>query len=249
MQVLIIEDEPLASERIRILLEQYDEKIIVLAILESIEQSILWLTTKKYPDLIIIDIELSDGKSFEIFKQVHYNGPIIFTTAYSQFALDAFKYNSIAYILKPVTLASLATALQKLKIFSTLATYEQSTPIENFSTEKYKSKFLAKVGQRLFFINTSDIACFLSENKILYIIDKENNKFIINSNIEKIESQIDPKIFFRPNRKTIINYTAIDQIKPYYNNRLKVLLKIKSLDEEIIISRERVSVFKQWADS
>jgi two-component system, LytTR family, response regulator LytT len=248
MQVLIIEDEPLAAERIKILLQQFDASIAVMAIMESIEQTVLWLRTKPHPDLIISDIELSDGHCFEIFKQAAYKGPMIFTTAYGEFALHAYEYNTISYILKPVTLEALAAAINKLKTFPVLPAYT-GTMQNGFLPEEYKTRFLAKVGQRLFFVDCADIACFYTENKILYILDKSNNKYIINNSLEKIEEQLNPKMFFRPNRKIIVNYTAIEQIKPYYNNRLKLLLKVSVPGEEILISREKVPFFKEWAEN
>lgn len=253
MKVVIIEDEYLAAERLQNIIKNYDENIQVVAILESIEEATAWLQTKPMPDLLFVDIHLSDGHSFEIFKKVQVNKPIIFTTAFDNYALDAFQLFSIDYILKPITEEALAKAFHKFKTLS-------ATPLptnyhllsdqvkENFAT-KYKNRFLAKVGQRSFFLHTSEVAYFFADNKMVYLVDNEGNRFIINFTLEKLEPLLDPHDFFRVNRKVIIQAKAIEQIKPYFNNRLKLILKNIKVDEDIIISRERIADFKLWADA
>ncbi len=253
MDVVIIEDEMLAAERLQLLIKNYDPSINIIACLESIEESVLWLQTKPAPDLLLVDIQLSDGHSFEIFKKVSLQKPVIFTTAYDNYALDAFQLFSIDYILKPVTAEALGAALNKYKnISSSLAATNYSLLSdqvkENF-TNRYKNRFLAKVGSRSFFIFADEVAYFFADNKIVYLVDKEGNRFIINSTLEKLEPLLDPLDFFRINRKMIIHAKAIEQVKPYFNNRLKLILKSIKAGEEIIISRERVSDFKTWADA
>jgi DNA-binding LytR/AlgR family response regulator len=252
MDAIIIEDEMLAAERLQSLIKNYDASINVVAVLESIEESVQWLQAKPHPDLLFVDIHLSDGHSFEIFKKVNLQKPVIFTTAFDNYALDAFHLFSIDYILKPVTAEALATAMNKYKSLAAMAAVNYSllsdAVKENFGT-RYKNRFLAKVGQRSFFLQADEVAYFFADNKIVYLVDKEGNRFIINFTLEKLEPLLDPHDFFRINRKMIIHSKAIEQVKPYFNNRLKLSLKGVKADEDIIISRERVGDFKEWADA
>jgi len=243
----------LAAERLQTLIKNYDPSINILATLESIEEAVHWLQTKPHPDLLFVDIHLSDGHSFEIFKKINLQKPVIFTTAFDNYALDAFRLFSIDYILKPITAEALAAAFNKYKsMASSLGVNNYSLLSdqirENFST-RYKNRFLAKVGQRSFFLQANEVAYFFADNKIVYLVDKEGNRFIINFTLEKLEPLLDPLDFFRINRKMIIHSKAIEQIKPYFNNRFKLILKGIKADEDIIISRERVSDFKAWADA
>lgn len=242
----------LAAERLQSLIKNYDASINVVAVLESIEESVQWLQAKPHPDLLFVDIHLSDGHSFEIFKKVNLQKPVIFTTAFDNYALDAFHLFSIDYILKPVTAEALATAMNKYKSLAAMAAVNYSllsdAVKENFGT-RYKNRFLAKVGQRSFFLQADEVAYFFADNKIVYLVDKEGNRFIINFTLEKLEPLLDPHDFFRINRKMIIHSKAIEQVKPYFNNRLKLSLKGVKADDDIIISRERVGDFKEWADA
>ena len=253
MTILIVEDEQLAQERLQLLVKNYDAAINIVGCLESVEETVQWFNTKPHPDLILLDIHLSDGESFEIFKRTTTQKPIIFTTAYENYAIDAFKLFSVDYILKPITAEGLAAALNKYKnLTAAFAPKDYQLLMEqvkdNFSVN-YKNRFLAKVGQRLFFIAASEVAYFAADNKIVFLIDREGNRFVINNTMEKLETELNPKDFFRLNRKIIIHADAIDQIKPYHSNRLKLQVKGVPLTEEIIISRERVADFKQWADT
>jgi DNA-binding LytR/AlgR family response regulator len=222
------------------------------AVLESIEESVQWLQAKPHPDLMFVDIHLSDGHSFEIFKKINLQKPVIFTTAFDNYALNAFQLFSIDYILKPVTAEALAAAINKYKSLAAMVAVNYSllsdTVKENFST-RYKNRFLAKVGQRSFFLHADEVVYFFADNKIVYLVDKEGNRFIINFTLEKLEPLLDPHDFFRINRKMIIHSKAIEQVKPYFNNRLKLSLKGVKADEDIVISRERVADFKEWADA
>lgn len=253
MDILIIEDEILAQERLQLLLKNYDVAINVVSCLESVEETIKWFNTKPHPDLLLMDIHLSDGLSFEIFKKISITKPIIFTTAFDNYAIDAFQLFSIDYILKPISAEALGNAINKYKNIANSFTPKDysllTEQIQDNLNANYKNRFLAKVGQRLFFIAVTDVAYFSADNKIVFLIDKEGNRFVINTTIEKLETQLNPNQFFRINRKVIINVDAIEQIKPYVNNRLKLQLKGITSQEEIIISRERVSDFKMWADN
>jgi two-component system, LytTR family, response regulator LytT len=253
MTILIVEDEQLAQERLQLLIKAYDPLITISGCLESVEETVNWFNTKPHPDLLLLDIHLADGESFEIFRRTNIQKPVIFTTAYENYAIDAFQLFSIDYILKPVTAAGIAAALNKYKNLSAaFAPKDYQLLMEqvkdNFSIN-YKTRFLAKVGQRLFFIPAADVAYFSADNKIVFLIDKEGNRFVINTTLEKLATELNPKHFFRLSRKIIINADAIEQVKPYHSNRLKLQLKGISTQEEIIISRERVAEFKQWADN
>lgn len=253
MNILIIEDEQLAQERLQIIIKEYDPSINVVGCLESVEETVNWLNTKPHPDLILLDIHLSDGQSFEIFKRTQTQKPIIFITAYENYAVDAFRLFSIDYILKPVTAEALASAINKYKSLShifTPADYRLlMEQLKDSSSTNYRNRFLAKVGQRLFFIPAADVAYFAADNKIVFLIDREGNRFVINNTMEKLEAELNPKDFFRLNRKIIVHADAIDQVKPCHSNRLKLQVKGVAASEEMIISRERVQEFKQWADN
>lgn len=252
MNVLIIEDEMLAAERLQMLLQQYDPAIRVAAILESIEEAVNWLNTRPHPDLLLVDIHLSDGHSFEIFKKVSLQKPIIFTTAYDNYAIDAFQLFSIDYILKPVNATSLAMAINKYRNLQQVFAFKEVTnwpeQLQQSIQNRYKERFLAKVGQRSFFVLASDVAYFEADNKIVSLVDREGNRYVINYTLEKLEPLLDPKQFFRINRKLIVHCHAIEQVKPYFNNRLKLQLKMQKQEEEMIVSRDRVSEFKIWAE-
>lgn len=250
MKVIIVEDEKLATERLQTLLKTYDSSIEIIACLESIEDTVHYLKNHSHPDLLLLDIHLSDGHSFEIFKQVSYIRPIIFTTAYDEYALDAFKMLSIDYILKPVSGEALATALNKFKSMSlSFSATDLSRVSQGWKDQRYKKRFLGKIGQRLFFIDADEVAFFQADNKIVYLADKEGNRYIIDHTMERLEEQLDPQHFFRLNRKFIVNISAIQQVKPYYNNRLRLSVKGANQQEEMVISRERVADFKIWADA
>lgn len=253
MRVLLVEDEMLAAQRLQHLLKEIDPTIEIVGIAESVEETIEVLQKQPAPDLLLMDIQLSDGHSFEIFKKIDIRKPVIFTTAYDQFALEAFKHFSIDYILKPITGVALRIALEKYKLMTSYLSPDYAGLLSTLATiqpaNDYKNRFLAKVGQRLFFVEVNDVAFFQAENKIVYLVDKEGNRFVIDYTLEKLEAVLDPKLFFRLNRKFIVKVSAIDHIKPFYNNRLKLSVKGAPNNDEMIISRERVSEFKAWAEA
>lgn len=250
MRIVIIEDEKLAAERLQTILKDYDKGVEVVACLESIEETVQYFKLHPHPDLLLLDIHLSDGPSFEIFKQINYNKPVVFTTAYDQYALEAFKLFSIDYILKPVTLEALAAAINKLRslegTFSTVD-FRQLAPV--FAAEKYKKRFLGKVGQRLFFLESNTIAFFQADNKIVHLVDKEGNRYVVDYTMEQLEDVLNPQHFFRLNRSFIVHIDAIQQVKPYYNSRLKLSVKGSAQQHDMIISRERVAHFRAWAEA
>jgi DNA-binding LytR/AlgR family response regulator len=254
MDILIVEDEQLASERLQLLLKNYDPQINVVASLESIEETIDWLKNNQEPDLLLMDIHLSDGQSFEILKKTSLKIPVIFTTAYDSYALDAFKEFSIDYLLKPISKDALSKALNKYKaMFDNFITKKaRKSPAAGPSAwateEKYKKRFLCKIGVRTYLLQTEEIAYFVAEQKMVKASDAENNLYVINHTIEKLAYMLDPTQFFRINRSMIVNINMIEQLKPHLNNRLKITLRNNKQNQEIIVSRERVPAFREWLE-
>jgi two-component system, LytTR family, response regulator LytT len=250
---LIIEDEILAAERLTLMLKQYDPSIRVMAVLDSVDESVSWFRKNLPPDFILMDIQLADGSAFEIFKQIKIDRPIIFTTAFDQFALEAFKVLSIDYLLKPVTVQVLTAALDKLKILnvrpvSSSIDYDRMMQmLDKFS--KYKNRYVGRLGSKQHFIDAREISFFEADNKIVYLVRMDGNRYLVDQTLEELEKTLDPALFFRINRSVIIHIGSLAQVKPYLNSRLIAMLKTGGKFEEIIISRERVNEFKQWADS
>jgi DNA-binding LytR/AlgR family response regulator len=251
MKTIIIEDESLAAERVKILLQQIDSDIHVLAVLDSIEESVNWLKNNTWPDFIILDIHLSDGSAFHIFQKLQINIPVIFVTAFDQYAIDAFKVLSVDYLLKPVSAEALSFSINKLKQFhlqqKPSIDYDMLAKFINSDKEIYKTKFLCKIGRKKFFIFSKEVSFFYADNKIVYLVCADGVKYIVDYSMEELQSMLDPKDFFRSNRSTIVNVMYITIIKPYINHRLKIYMKIGSATEEIIVSRERVADFRNWA--
>lgn len=251
MRVLIIEDELVAAQRLQLLLKEYDEKVEVIGCIDSVEDAITWFHQNQHPDLLLLDIQLADGFSFDILKRTTYKNPVIFTTAFNDYALQAFEYLSVDYLLKPVSAASLKRALDKYKLLSNNNTmnYEPLiNALKQFPITQYKERFLARVGQKLIFVKTNEIAYFRAEDKVIYLIDKQGNKLPVDYTLEKLESVLDPRQFFRLNRKIIVAIDSIAQVRPYYNSRLMLHLKDGHKSEDMVISRERVPEFREWAE-
>ena len=253
MTTLIIEDEKPAARLLQRKLEKLD--IAVETMLHSVEESVHWFTNNQHPDLIFLDIQLSDGLSFEIFEKVNIQSAIIFTTAYDEYALKAFKLNSIDYLLKPIDEDDLEIAVTKFKNRIPKADsgnqnlqldFEQIRQMLSNPFEKsYKKRFTVKIGQHLKVITTDEIECFFSENKGTYIHTFENRNYLIDSTLEVLEQELDMKDFFRVSRKFIVPLTAIKEIQIYTNSRLKVILPSYK-EDEVIVSREKVQDFKAW---
>lgn len=250
MRVVIAEDELPAVERLHTLIKDFDPTIQIVASLDSVEDLVQWLKVHPHPDLLLLDIHLSDGHSFEIFRRINYSGPVIFTTAFDQYALEAFKVFSIDYILKPVSRESLARAIQKFRtITGVQASPDYARLVEALKKPNYRDRFLGKSGSKLYFIEADEVAYFQADNKIVYLVDKKGNKFIVNHTLDKLQDELDPRQFFRLSRRVIVRISAIEHVKPYYNNRLKVAVKGNGEDrsEDLVISRERVAEFRNWA--
>lgn len=253
MITLIIEDEKPAARLLQRKLEKLD--VTVETMLHSVEESVEWFRNNPHPDLIFLDIQLSDGLSFEIFEMIDIKSAIIFTTAYDEYALKAFKLNSIDYLLKPIDEDDLEVAVSKYKSRIPKAVTETSNlqldfeqirqMLSNPFEKTYKKRFTVKIGQHLKVITTDEIECFFSENKGTYIHTYDNRDYLIDSTLEIVEQELDKKDFFRVSRKFIVPLKAIKEIQVYTNSRLKVILPTYK-EDEVIVSREKVQDFKAW---
>ncbi len=251
MNILIIEDEKPAARRLSRMLNDLGMKINTM--LHSVSESIEWFNTNKHPDLIFLDIQLSDGLSFEIFDTVTIKSSIIFTTAYDEYALKAFKLNSIDYLLKPIDDEELEAAIKKYKE-QLPTTSELKVDFEDIKKllinpmdRSYKKRFTTRIGQHLKIFAVEDIECFYSENKGTYLHTNENRNYLIDTTLESLEDELNPQQFFRVSRKFYININAIKDIISYSNSRLQI--KLHHFDEqEIIVARERVKIFKDWLE-
>ena len=249
MNIIIIEDEKPAARLLQRKLEKIG--ITVAVMLHSVEEAINWFSTNNHPDLIFLDIQLSDGLSFEIFEKIEIKSAIIFTTAYDEYALQAFKLNSIDYLLKPIDEEELEIAVSKFKerfpIKETIQLdFDQiKKMLQNPFDKNYKTRFTVKIGQQLKVILIDEIECFYSENKGTYIHTSDNRDYLIDSTLEVLEQDLDPKNFFRISRKFIVPLKSIKEILLYSNSRLKIILPTYK-EEEVIVSREKVQEFKTW---
>ena len=254
MNVLIIEDEKIAANNLEKMLHQIDININVQNKIDSIEESVKWLSNNTV-DLIFLDIHLADGLCFKIFEQIEIKTPIIFTTAYDQYAIRAFKVNSIDYLLKPIELKALKNALGKLDELK--KQYSEDSFISQNQLEKllelsktkrdYKSRFITKIGDQIKSIKIKDIAYFFAEDNEVFIRSLNNRSFIIDYSLNQLSNMLDPKYFFRINRAYIININAIHKIHKFFNSRLKIELE-PARDDTILISRVKVSEFLEWME-
>jgi two-component system response regulator LytT len=251
MNVIIIEDEKPAARRLNRLL--LNMGIEAKTMLHTVAESVAWFLKNEHPDLILLDIQLSDGLSFEIFEEIEVKSAIIFTTAFDEYALKAFKLNSIDYLLKPIDADELSKAIEKYRQnnFTPLGLQFDVQQIKkllvNPLDKDYKKRFTIKIGQHLKIVPVSEIECFYSENKATYLYTSENRNYLIDNTLEQLEEQLNPVKFFRVNRKCTINIEGIKDIISYTNSRLQIKLKNFS-DLEIIVSREQVKDFKLWLE-
>lgn len=251
MKAIIIEDEKPAARRLNRLLE--DLNVEVSTMLHSVEESIEWFLNNEHPELIFLDIQLSDGLSFEIFDQVTIKSAIIFTTAYDEYALQAFKLNSIDYLLKPIDDEELEKAVKQYRDYKpekekiSVDFEDIKKLLINPVEREYKKRFTARVGQHLKIINADEVECFFSENKGTYAATIDGRNYLLDTTLENLEGELSPKIFFRVSRKFYVNINHIKDIISYTNSRLQIKLNTVK-DQEIIVSRERVKDFKLWLE-
>ncbi|MDQ1771465.1 response regulator [Labilibaculum sp. A4] len=253
MNVVIIEDEVLAADKLERLLHKYDPKIKVIDRFDSVTDSSIWLgNPSNKADLIFLDIHLVDGLSFEIFNRVQVQTPIIFTTAYNEYALNAFKLNSIDYLLKPVTFDNLYTSLKKLEHLKESLTgagnmrnFEELSNALATIQKNYKTRFMVKIGEKLRSFKAEDISVFYADGRDVFILLKEGNRYIIDYKMEELQDLLNPEQFYRISRSFIVNINSINGVSVHSNSRLKVDLS-QEFDRELIVSREKVGSFKDW---
>jgi two-component system, LytTR family, response regulator LytT len=253
MKILIVEDEELAAERLALLVKEIDPGAEIHGPIDSVSATVAHLKTNPVYDLILLDIQLADGKSFAIFDACDVAIPVIFTTAYDEYALQAFELNSIDYLLKPVNLEKLRTSLDKFRKLKEYYSsknpnsqlYEMIRNLKGRETSPYKDRFLISKGDTMVPLKVNEIACFYAEDKAVFVLTHENKRYLIPNSVEELSARLDPKLFFRANRQFIISSEAIHKIHNYFNFKLKVEI---SADPklEIIVSRSRTAAFKAW---
>jgi two-component system LytT family response regulator len=248
MNIVLIEDEHLAAEKLERYLLKYNSEIKVLTILSSISDAVNWFQNNANYDVVFMDIQLTDGLSFEIFSQIKISKPVIFTTAFDEYAVDAFKVNSIDYVLKPITFTDISKAMNKLKLMQNIFSSETvSNVLEMVHQKKEKDRFLVRLGNHIYSIKTAEISLFYAEGRTVYLVTNENKKFIIDFKLEDLNNVLKSTSFFRVNRSFIVNINAIKDVIVYSNSRLKITPKA-TIDKEIIVSREKVNIFKTWLE-
>lgn len=248
MKVLIVEDEIAAARRLAKMLQSIEPELVLLAITDSISTTISWLKENQEPDLILMDIHLADGSSFKIFDQVKVKCPIIFTTAYDQYAIQAFKVNSIDYLLKPIKQEELAFSLAKFKekkVEASSSDFEKLINELRKPQHEYQQRFVVQFADKLKSIEADTVAYFIALEKSVFLVTEDGHRYAIDYTLEKLEEVLNPKIFFRINRKFIVNFSAIKGMFTYSKSRVKIDL-FPNPETEVIVSSERASGFKDW---
>lgn len=256
MKIFIVEDEELAVKKLKKTLQTVDEDATVVGEADSIKSSVSWLENNPDPDLILMDIELADGQSFEIFNQTQVKSPVIFITSYDEYALKAFKVNSIDYLLKPVQKEDLEAALDKYR--SMKKVYAAETPKANIDFDglvkelqqklqlkEYRKRFLVKHAQKLVSVETDEIAYFFSDGRLNFFKTYDNRKFVVDYTMDELAEMLDPDKYYRISRSYFISVNSVEQIHDYFGNRLLLYLK-PNAEKEAIVSREKVTEFKKW---
>jgi DNA-binding LytR/AlgR family response regulator len=253
MKILIVEDEELAAERLAQLIREIEPDVEISGPLDTIKATVTHLNTRPVYDLIFLDIQLADGKSFSIFEECKVFTPVIFTTAYDEYALQAFELNSIDYLLKPVNREKLKSSLEKFrnlkKYFGTESPndqlYEMIRNLRTQNSPAYKDRFLISKGDSMIPVKVAEIACFYAEDKEVFLLTHENKRYIIPHSIEELSSKLDPKLFFRVNRQFILSVDSIRKVHNYFNFKLKVEI-VPDPKIEIVVSRAKTAAFKAW---
>ncbi len=253
MKVVIVEDERPAAERLQMLLERYHPDTEIIQVLDSVQGSIRWFTENPgLAELVFMDIKLTDGLSFDIFKHVRISQPLIFTTAYNEYAMEAFKVNSIDYLLKPIAFEDLNRSLNKLaSLRENLMDGKQRIELEELAKvlgdlqKSYKNRFMVKVGEHIRSIPVDKLVMFSADGRVVYIVTDQGREYIVDYKMEELDEILDPEIFFRINRSYTVNINFIRDVIVYSNSRLKILLE-KEYEKELIVSREKVNPFKLW---
>lgn len=257
MRLLIIEDEDLAVKKLQKTIAAIDETAEIVGVAQSIKSSVEWLNANPAPDLILMDIELADGQSFEIFERVNVTSPVIFTTSYDEYAVKAFKVNSVDYLLKPIQKDELQHAIDKYRNlkhrYSNGSAPSSSINVEQLIKElqqqlqpkEFRKRFLVKHANKMVSVEVKDIAYFFSDNGLNFFTTFDNKKYLVDYLMDEIETVIDPENYFRVNRSLIVTVDCIDKIEDYFGSRL--ILKLNpAFDKEALVSREKVADFKKW---
>lgn len=251
MNVVIIEDEKLSADHLTLMLKQIDSHIEVVKYLDSVKETVKAFEEGLQADLLFLDIHLADGNSFEIFNKIKTEIPIIFTTAYDHYAIQAFKQNSVDYLLKPISLKELLFSIEKFKkqqISPQKQLIENITKAYQQLNTQYKTRFLVKLGQSIDSIPTDEIHHFETQESISFLITNQGSRFAIEYSLDQLEDKVSPKEFFRINRKVILHIKAIEKANTYFNGRISITTKFLQGDAKVV-SRERVNDFKAWLDS
>ena len=251
MRILIIEDELPAARRIEQLIRQQRPQVEILAVIDSISEAVKWFAQNPAPELILMDIHLADGLSFDIFQSIKIQSMVIFTTAYDQYAIRAFKVNSIDYLLKPIDALELKSALDKYdQVRGNTVSFDYSMlngMLDNLKNRNYRERFLVKFGNAFTYIQAQEMRFCYAEDSLVFTRLADGKKYSLDHTLEQLEQLLNPTHFFRINRKILLHIDAVDKIHPYFNNRLKLELQ-PSPGFEIVVSRERVQDFKNWID-
>ncbi len=245
MTALIIEDEDAAARRLAKMIQEIDPSLKIVSQLDSIEASLNWFAQHPMPDLIFMDISLADGLSFEIFKYQEINKPVIFTTAFDQYTLQAFKVNAVDYLLKPIKKAELEQAINKFVKLHKPSETNYKELAQTMQRDEYNSRFLIRFGQTIKVVEFRDVAYFYTEDKITFLITKEGKRYPIEPSLEKLDEMADPRSYFRINRQFIVGIESIKEMYAYSKSRVKLILD-PPIDKETIVSTERSPVFKKW---
>ncbi|MEQ9424644.1 MAG: LytTR family DNA-binding domain-containing protein [Cyclobacteriaceae bacterium] len=249
MDVVIVEDERPSADRLRRMISKCEGNIEVAAIIDSVKSGSDWFKENSPPDLMFLDIQLSDGTAFDLLNEISAKPPIIFTTAYDQYAIKAFKFNSVDYLLKPLNQQELEKALEKFYSMESIEPAEISDfgSIDRIITGDFKRRFLVKIGEQYQKVEVDQIAYFQYDCGLTYIFCPDGKKYPIDHTLDSLENMLHPLEFFRINRKSLVSIKAIDQIHSYFNSRLLLKLNPRT-DEDPIVSRDRVGGFKRWMD-
>jgi two-component system, LytTR family, response regulator LytT len=254
MKILIVEDEDLAVKKLQKTLKSVAPDADVTGITDSIKSTVEWLHDNEQPDLILMDIELADGQSFEIFNLIQVKSPVVFTTSYDEYALKAFKVNSIDYLLKPVQKEDLEKSIHKFRSLA-IKQNEQNDGVDmdniikqlqqKLQPKEYRKRFLVKNGQKLVSIEVNDIRYFFSDGRLNFFKTADNKKFVVDYTMDELEDMLDPEAYFRISRSFYVSINSIEKIDDYFGNRLILQLK-PAVDKEALVSREKVTDFKKW---
>ncbi len=251
-RILLIEDEHLAAKRLSKMLHQLDNQIDIIDTLDAVEDAVAWFKNYEHPDLVFCDIQLADGLSFSIFEQIEISCPIVFTTAYDQYAIKAFEVNSIDYLLKPIEAKALERAWQKFQTLHLSSTDNLAALVANFAKanqqKNFKERFLIKSGEQYKYLTINEVAYFVSEDGMTFFIAKNGKRYIVDDKLDMLETTLNPRNFFRINRKFIVHEDCVSKISTYFNSRLILELSPIAKDE-VIVARERVGAFKDWLNA